>query len=516
MKNRTMRSRIWLIAAAGMGIQLGALTSSAQDAAPTADDIKVLRQKIEELEKKVKQLEGHREREAEQKAGKSQQRIEELDQKVKVLERNRELDQEAADAKAKQAPKITIGGDGFTFGSADGDFKVQLKGLIQADSRTFFGDSSIVGNDTLLMRRVRPILQGTVFRDFDFVFVPDFGGGSGPQLFDAYINYRYNAALQLQPGKYKPPVGLEYLQPDQYTLFNERALPTALVPGRDVGFELHGELFDGTVSYAAGIFNGVGDGRNSSNVDFEDNKEFAGRLFLQPFKTTSIAALQGLGFGVGGSFEDMQATNTVGLPQTTGGTLPGFVTDGQEQFFAYNPAATNRPVVVANGEHWRLSPQASYFYGPFTLLGEYVISNQRVSRMGTGPQPSARLNNTAWQVSAGWVLTGENYTYSGGVTPRHNFDPRQGGWGAWQLVARYGELQIDDAAFPSFADPTTSARSAPSWSLGLNWYLNRNLTVKASFSHTDFQGGGGAGTPAPAVVTRKDENVLFTRLQLSF
>jgi hypothetical protein len=37
-----------------------------------------------------------------------------------------------------------------------------------------------------------------------------------------------------------------------------------------------------------------------------------------------------------------------------------------------------------------------------------------------------------------------------------------------------------------------------------------------SFSHTDFEGGGGAGTSAPAAVTRKDENVLFTRVQLAF
>ena len=40
--------------------------------------------------------------------------------------------------------------------------------------------------------------------------------------------------------------------------------------------------------------------------------------------------------------------------------------------------------------------------------------------------------------------------------------------------------------------------------------------VKTSFSHTTFNGGGGAGTSAPATVTRKPENVLFTRIQLAF
>jgi phosphate-selective porin OprO/OprP len=77
-------------------------------------------------------------------------------------------------------------------------------------------------------------------------------------------------------------------------------------------------------------------------------------------------------------------------------------------------------------------------------------------------------------------------------------------------------LSVDRAAFPEFADPTTSAGSAFAWSVGLNWYLNRNVMVKTSFSHTPFDGGGGAGSSAPANVTRNDENVLFTRIQIAF
>ena len=80
----------------------------------------------------------------------------------------------------------------------------------------------------------------------------------------------------------------------------------------------------------------------------------------------------------------------------------------------------------------------------------------------------------------------------------------------------YAELDIDPAAFPSFADPNTSAHSAGAWSVGLNWYLNRNVLLKSSFSHTTFSGGGGKGSSAPATVTQKPESVLFTRIQLAF
>ncbi len=445
----------------------------------------------------------------------------ELDQKVKTLERNSEVEKEANEAKTKEAPKITVGDQGFSFGSADGNFSLQFKGVLQVDSRSFFDDGGINGNDGFLIRRARPVLQGTVYHDFDFLFVPDFGTGSNggnsgsqptPQIYDAYLNYRYKPELQLRVGKFKSPVGLEQLVVDVDTLFNERALPTGLTPNRDLGFELWGDIADGVVSYAAGVFNGAGDARNSSLSDLEDNKEFAGRIFIRPFKKLALPALQGFGFGLGGSYGKPSAA--AALPATTGGTLPGYATDGQQQFFAYNP--TNKAVVVANGEHWRLSPQGYYYYGPFGLLGEYVISDQRVSRTVTAPLTSARLEHTGWEITGSWILTGEEAAYKGGVVPRQPFNPLEGRWGALQVVGRYAELDIDKGTFPLFADSTTSAHSAASWSAGLNWYLNRNVVVKTSFSHTTFGGGGGAGTTAPAIVTRQPENVLFTRVQLAF
>jgi len=112
------------------------------------------------------------------------------------------------------------------------------------------------------------------------------------------------------------------------------------------------------------------------------------------------------------------------------------------------------------------------------------------------------------------VLTGEDASYNG-VTPKHLFDPRNGQWGAWQVVGRYEELKVDDKAFSStlpFAVSTASASAARAWSVGLNWYLNRNFRVNASFSHTTFSGYTGTFPAVPA----QPENVLFTRLQLAF
>src|SRR5262249_42734695 len=163
----------------------------------TTELIKQLQKRIDELEHKVQALEGGKSSVVVTNDAAAQQQIEELDQKVKVLERNRELDHEAAEAKAKEAPNITVGDKGFSLSSANGNFGLQLRGVLQVDSRTFFEDHGTVGNDGFILRRVRPILQGTAFRDFDFLFVPDFGtannggnGGNAPtaQIQDAYLN----------------------------------------------------------------------------------------------------------------------------------------------------------------------------------------------------------------------------------------------------------------------------------------------------------------------------------------
>jgi phosphate-selective porin OprO/OprP len=521
MKSRNIiPNRLIILAIAGLFF---ASPLFADDGAATnvteAAEIQALKQEIQALDQKVEALEQRHEAEPPAATNDSTEQVQALDQKVRVLERLRENDLDAAATTAKAQPKISLGASGFTFSSADSNFVASLHGTLQVDSRTFQNDDHIQGNDSILLRRARPIFSGTVYHDFDFMFVPEFGnatpGASStattPSIYDAYINYRYAPALQLQAGRFKPPVGLEYLQSDSYLSFNERSLATDLIPGRDLGFELHGDIAGGVVSYAAGIFNGVGDNqRNTTDTAFQDNREFDGRLFVQPFKTTSLTGLQNLGLGAGGSWGTSSITNTLDLPNTTGGTLPGFVTDGQQQFFAYNPLAGG---VMAHGTHWRLSPQGYYYYGPFGLLGEYVISDQGVENSAT--RRTADLKNTAWEISGGWVLTGEDISYNG-LTPRHPFDPRNGEWGAWQVVARYAELNVDDNAFPVFANPATSASAAQAWAVGLNWYLNKNIRVNASFSRTTFTGGGGAGATVPAAVTQHAEEVFFTRIQLAF
>ena len=480
----------------GSQFALPTLAADTPTTGPTEAEITELKKEIQALEQKVESLERQQQSQG---ASVSSAQVEALDQKVRILERQHENDQEAAVALAKTQPKLSLGANGFSFGSADSNFVAQLHAVLQVDSRSYFQNGGINGTDGFLLRRARPIFSGTVFHDFDFYFMPDFGG-STVQIFDAYLNYRFNQALQFEAGKFKAPIGLESLVSDRDLLFNERSLVTDLVPNRDLGVQLHGDVLGGAVSYALGVVSGGTDYNGTTvNTPSQNDKAFEGRVFFQPWKNTDVNALRGLGFGVAGSYlASHPATNS------TTGLTPGYSTDGQQKFFTYNAG------INAKGAGWRVSPQAYYYYGPFGVLGEYVISDQQVASL----TKSADIENTAWEVSGSWLLTGEDATY-GSVSPRHPFDPRNGGWGAWQLVARYAALDIDGKAFADgFASSTKNADRADAWSVGLNWYLNRNIRADLSFSRTTFSGL--TGKAASGTVAAQPENVLFSRIQLAF
>lgn len=431
----------------------------------------------------------------------TEERLIELEQKVKVLERQLEIEKEEKAEKAKTAPVVTASAkEGFSIKSPDGDYVLKLRGYIQADSRSVSGKTSD-NDDTFLLRRVRPIFEGTVAKYIDFRIMPDFGGGK-TELQDAWLDFKYFPQAKLQVGKFKTPFGIERLQSGTDTLFIERGLPNNLVPNRDIGVALHGDLFDGKLSYAAGVFNGVADGA-SLDSDIDNNKEFAGRIFIKPWKESGNWLFDWLlldGLGVGFAVTTGKADGT-----SSATYLPSYKTPGQQTFFSYRTGTTP---TFADGRHTRYSPQMYYSYGSFGLLAEYVASIQQVSRRVGSVKNTQKLTNDAWQVVASYVLTGEPSSYKG-VVPKEPFDPQKGKWGAFEVVGRVGQLDVDNDAFPIFADSTRSAKSAKSWGAGLNWYWNKNVKWSLDYEQTRFSGGDSRGD-------RENERAILVRSQISF
>lgn len=417
------------------------------------------------------------------------QKLDALDEKLRLADRNAELKlaEDAARAKPAAVPAIVAADTtGFTIKSEDGNFQLKIGADLQVDNRTFSGAGSGTLTDQMLLRRVRPTFSGTVYKYVDYYFRPDFGQGT-TTIYDAYIQLNYIPHFNLRVGKFKPPVGLERLQSDDDTSFIERGLPTLLVPSRDIGYQISGDLMNRRVALQAGVFNGVPD-NGLSDTSPSDHRDYAGRVFLTPFAMTAGSPLRGLGFGIGASGGSVN-----------GLALPAYNSTGQTSFFSFAAGVSEA------GHRTRLAPQAYYYAGPFGVLAEYGLTEQGLQKGSVRRDVAFR----AWQTQLSYILTGENKGYAG-ITPRHPFDPLGHNWGAVELAARTGAFRADPTVFSyGFAVATVAPHAAQEYVGGINWYLNRLVRLSADYAVTTFEGGAIGGN-------RIAERVLLFRFQINF
>jgi phosphate-selective porin OprO/OprP len=103
----------------------------------------------------------------------------------------------------KKSPPASASAEGFLIQSESGDYRLQVRGYVQLDGRFFPGDTGALAIDNFLLRRVRPIVQGTVAKYFDFNITPDFGGGT-TVLQDAYLDVHYSPKARIRSWRRTP------------------------------------------------------------------------------------------------------------------------------------------------------------------------------------------------------------------------------------------------------------------------------------------------------------------------
>lgn len=379
--------------------------------------------------------------------------------------------------------------NGLVLQTADGHYRLQLGTVIQLDGRFSVDDPLPIVN-TFTIRKARVVFAGRVARLFDYRVMPEFGNGSA-SLLDAYFDIRFSPALRIRTGKDKTPLGYELLQGDAALLFPERSLVSSLIPNRDIGVQVQGEVAAGRLLYAGGIFNGVPDGTSTTTeVDANSDKELAGRILLTPFRSAARPErwLGNVGVNIGASTGDQTAA------------LPSFRTSSGQTYFAYAAAPS---ATTANGRRTRLSPAVFFYYKSLGAFGEYARTTQQVVRLGQ----AAEVTNSAWQIVGAWLLTGEAAGY-GLPTPRRTFDPPAGGWGAVQIAARYAELDVDDTVFDLALASAGSNGNASQVTIAVNWYPAGPIKYYATFERTVFDGDADGARPA--------ENLVLIRAQLAF
>ncbi len=132
---------------------------------------------------------------------------------------------------------------------------------------------------------------------------------------------------------------------------------------------------------------------------------------------------------------------------------------------------------------------------------------------------------SGWYAEASWILTGETKAYSpaainnevggfNGPVPSRPFSLSGGSWGAFELVARYSNTDLN---WHTNQLATTSQLAGVLGgeerviALGLNWYLNRNVRVMIDDNIIKVK----KGTAALPNRDGQDINVLGVRLQFA-
>jgi phosphate-selective porin OprO and OprP len=129
--------------------------------------------------------------------------------------------------------------------------------------------------------------------------------------------------------------------------------------------------------------------------------------------------------------------------------------------------------------------EAAATYGPVFFQGEYYWFD--VERNFIVSLPSLRFQGG--YAEASYVLTGETHSYNpatasySGVVPANPFSLASGGWGAWEIAARYSTINLNDQL--ANANGIAGGRQ-DMYTLGLNWYVSRNIRFMLNYLHGDI------------------------------
>lgn len=350
------------------------------------------------------------------------------------------------------------------------EVEIQPRGRLHLDYAAHDEDARSLG-DGFRVRRARLGVSGKIDSDWRYVAEFDFAEDD-VNAKDLYLRYTGWSAADITIGHAKVPFGLEELTSSNSISFIERALPVSTFAHSrrlGVGVATGGDAWHFA---AMGFGQGVGSGTRDSDGD------------------------EGLGAGARFVFNPLSGGDTVvhlGIAAAT--EEPA---DSQASQVRFSTRPESRPTKVrlvdtgtleAVDRIDRLGLEAAWRRGPWSVQGEWMQA--RVAR-GNGSEDA---DLSGYYLSASWVVTGESRDYRNGVF--RGISPQRS-TGAWELVARYSDVDLDDGA--------VSGGQESNFTLGANWYANDRIRFMANAIFTDSERQG----------VNDDPRIFLLRAQISF
>lgn len=168
-------------------------------------------------------------------------------------------------AGAEEAAPVQAGWDkGFFIRSADGDFRLELHGQLQAryTYERLDLDGAAEDESSFSIPRGRVALAGNLFgKELTFKFQADFGKGF-TSLKDYYADYAIVPQwLHVRAGQWKRPFSRQQITSSSKLQFVDREITDASFDaGRDIGVAFGNDYEKSpTLEWAVGVFNGTGE-----------------------------------------------------------------------------------------------------------------------------------------------------------------------------------------------------------------------------------------------------------------
>lgn len=433
----------------GMVVLLGPAPAGADELDDLKEELQDQKTRSAELENRINQLEAR--------------------QKLKERSLNEKIDDVAARTDAHQTEPAPTDlraywKEGLRLETQDKKFQLKVGGRIQNDWLWINEDDDLkaaIGEqeDGTEFRRVRLYMQGLVYGNLEYKLQVDFAGGD-VDLKDVYLGLTDFPVGKFRVGHFKEPFSLDELTSSKYLTFLERGLPNAFAPGRNTGFMLHNTALDDRATWAIGLFRDTDD--TGMNVD-DGGYNITGRITGLPWYENKGASLLHVGAAYSYRHPD-DSLRYRSRPETH--LTDRFVDTG----------------AFASDEVDLLGLEAAWVEGPLSLQGEYVMASPKLL---AGSDPDFR----GYYGQASYFLTGEHRQYKTSsaafdrVKPKKNVG-QAGGFGAWEVKARYSHIDLDSESIAGGELDDISA--------GVNWYLNPNTRAMWDYIHADTNDRGKA------------------------
>lgn len=374
-------------------------------------------------------------------------------------------------------------GPGFQISSDDDEYMLQFHNLTQIDERLYSQAGQDPVHSGFSIPRQRWYFSGRMTKKIEFYTTINRGFGT-IDVYDAFINYRYDDRMMFKVGRFKTPFSYEFYAvsaPD--FIVPERSLfASNFGPNRQLGFMSWGQLFEKRVDYAVGMFNG----NRLSFQDTNEGKDVISYLNARPWGSSKekdgTFFLKSL--NIGGSV-DHGNQNNVPLPTVLRTSIAA--SNAADAVNIAPPWLSFNKNVIERGPRTLWGLHLAYFYKHLSIISEWESGFQTYATGLKGAETTVPIQS--YYVSAGYFLTGETVDRRTQIEPLLPFDLRKGhfGPGAIELQGRYSSLQISKTVFASgLADPNLWSNSVSTIDLGVNWYLNAYTKIVFDWEHAMF------------------------------